>query len=548
MTTKTKNYLWSLLQKTLASNKLLAGGLAITIIGTITIGILPPLVLERIVDSLTNREPLAPALMVVYIGLLALAAFFTAGKEVLIAIFGQKVTHTLRSAMCAKLRRLPASYFVENETGVISSRFVNDVDTVQTLFDAGIISMLADGCKIISILAIIAVKSKGLGVLMILATPLLLGLTLYVQKQMLSAQVEQRVAIGEANNHLPETIKNIRMLHSLHREKYVESVYAKYITASCRALNKSNFYDAIYSPIILIISSVLIALMMVLSALGGEVQSFFGMSVGAAVAVISYVGQVFTPLESIGMEIENVQAARAGILRINQFLGATERVEVKAGDPLACSKTALSLQRVNFGYSEDKKILQDFSLQVKSGENITLTGRTGVGKSTVFKLILGSYPPWSGTIEVFGVPVAQLSDEQKAQVIGYVEQSFALIPGTVAEQITLKDPTVTDLEITRALELVVLKAPMDSLPQGLNTPCTESIFSQGQWQLLSIARAIVHNPPILLLDEITANLDTATEQQVLGALEKATHNRTVLSISHRLYEQSSHKGRCVELK
>lgn len=547
MPPQTKNHIWTVLQQTLASNKLLTIGLVMTIIGAITIGVLPPLVLERIVDSLTAQETIRPTLIGSYVGLLALAAFFAASKEVFIAIFGQKVAHTLRSVMCAKLKGLPARYLVEHETGVITSRFVNDVDTVQTLFDAGIISMVADGCKIISILAIIAVKSKGLGLLMILATPLLLSLTLYVQKQMLAAQVEQRVAVGEANNHLPETIKNIRMIHSLHIEEYVAKIYYKYISASCCALNKSNFYDAFYSPVILTISAVLIAVMMVLSALGGDMQSFFGMSVGTAVAIISYVGQVFTPLESIGMEIENVQAARAGILRINEFLEEPERKEITGAQSIASKTVALSLQQVNFGYSEDKKILQDFSLEVKSGENITLVGRTGVGKSTIFKLLLGMYTPWSGKIKIFGVDGAELRDEERAKLIGYVEQSFALISGTIAEQITLKDSSVTALEVEKALELVGLQECIANLPLGLQTNCTEAIFSQGQWQLLSIARAIVHNPPILLLDEITANLDTATEQQVLAALAKATSNRTVLSISHRLYEQSKHKYKSVLL-
>ena len=167
---------------------------------------------------------------------------------------------------------------------------MNDVDTVDSLFTDGIVSMFADGCKVVSILIVIFYKSTGLGFLMLLVTPLLFAMTRLFQKRMLRAQLENRVAVSKVNNHVPETIRNIRMIHVLLREKYMEQRYDDYISESYRATDKSNLYDSIYSPIVIFVSSCVIAVMMVCAAMGGGIREFFGISVGTAVAVISLCG------------------------------------------------------------------------------------------------------------------------------------------------------------------------------------------------------------------------------------------------------------------
>lgn len=547
---RSKNEMWLVITKSLRSNLPLSISMMIVIVGAVVTGILPPLVMEKIINQLTGSRQLSAGLIAAYIALLAMTGIFDSGKEALITIFGQKVTHGIRSEMCQKLSRLPASYYVENETGVITSRFVNDVDTVETLFDSGIISMIADSCKIISILIIIFIKSKGLGVMMLVVTPLLMVLTMLVQKRMLRAQVEHRVAVGKANNHIPETIQNIRMIHTFRVEGYMKKKYAKYIEEGYQAVDKSNFYDAIYSPIIITMSAILVSVMMIFSAMGAGMQTFFGMSVGTAVAIISYVSKVFDPLENIGMEIQNIQSAIAGIYRINEFLREPERRSTTVEPVFQKDKPAISFEKVSFGYTKEEEIFHEISFQVEDKENVTLTGRTGVGKSTAFKLILGMYDTWSGDVNIYGVPVKDLSDNARAKMIGYVEQSFCMIPGTIKDQITMKDESITKQQVLRALELVGLKDRINELASGIDTMCSESLFSQGQIQLLSIARAIVYNPPILLLDEITANLDSITENEVLHALKVASSNRTVLSISHRVFEgmEQDEKTRQIQLK
>ena len=552
MDVKKKNEIVSVVWETVRSHALLSVAMVLAIVGTIATGVFPPLVLEGIVNRLAGRKPLGGRIIVVYFLLLTAAGLFDAGKESLITVFGQKVTHRLRSVLCAKLARLPAAYYTAHEPGVTVSRFVGDVDTVETLFASGIISMAVDVCKVVSIVAVIFVKSRGLGVLLLVALPVLFALTRMFQKRMLGAQIANREVLGKVNNHIPETIQNIRMIHTLRKEKFMEDRYDRFIEESYRHVEKSNFYDAVYSPLIVTVGAVLVAVMMVLSARGGKMQIFFGMSVGTAVAVINYVGKVFDPIESIGMEIQNIQSAVAGICRIREFLEEPERakqnhkmVALKQASAADRNCPAVEIDGVTFGYEKEQDILHHYSLRIVPGEHITLIGRTGVGKSTIFRLILGLYQPWEGKVLIFGTDANQIPDVQKRRVFGYVEQTFKMIPGTVRDQITLGDTSVSDGEAEHAMRMVGMEEAVLKLDKGYDTPCTEELFSQGQMQLLSIARAVAADPLILLLDEVTANLDSATEQSVLEALGVASENRTVISISNRLYEQSG--GRKIQL-
>ena len=510
--------------------------------GAVLLGLTPPLVLERAVNGLTEGKGIPLTLALLYFGTLALAGIFDSGKAFLLTVLGQKLTRALRSAMCRKLSRLPVSWFAGREPGAVASRFVGDVDTVESLFSSGIVSMAVDVCKVVSILAVIFVKSRGLGILMVLVTPLLLWMTRTFQKRMLRSQLQNRAAVSRVSHHVPETIHCIRMVHTLRKERYMADRYDSAIQDSYQAMEKSNFYDSIYSPIVLIISALVVAVMMVCASLGGGMQELFGMSVGTAVAVIAYVGKVFGPLESIGMEIQSVQSAVAGVRRIREFLSEPEEKLTDASltlDALRRSgKPAVEVADVTFSYDGERNVLQNCGFTVTEGESVTLTGRTGAGKSTVFKLLLGLYRPQAGAVRIYGADAASIPPHLRRRLFGYVEQAFHLVPGTVLNQITLWDDDISREKAEEAARLVGLHETICALEQGYDTPCKEGLFSQGQFQLLAIARAVAADPAILLLDEITANLDGDTEQAVLTALERAAAQRTVVSISHRLYRRT----------
>lgn len=530
----------SVIRQTVTGYAGLSLGILLAVAGAIVTALLPPWILGSIVDTITAGNTVPVALVILYFAFTVLTGLTESLREGLLTVFGQKITHALRSSMMEKYTNLTAGELTKQEPGTIVSRFVGDVDTVENLFTSGIISMFADACKIISILVVIWLKNRGLAIVLLILLPFLYWFTRTVQKNMLKAQIENRRAVGRASGHVPETLHNIRTVHTLGKERYMEQRYDEYIAESYRAVDRTNFYDAIYSPVILILNAIVVAVVMLFSASGNaKVLTLFGMSAGTAVAVINYISQIFTPVESLGMEIQTIQSAIAGVHRINEFYALEELPERVRNleTPVVTEEETpfVELQNVTFAYEDDsRKILHHLSFKVYPGEQVTLSGRTGAGKSTVFKLLLGPYQPGEGKVLIQGRDAFQIPEHEKRSLYGYVEQTFHRVPGTVRDQITLYDERFTQEEVREAAKIAGLDTTIEQLEKGYDTPCTPEIFSQGQWQLLSIARAAVAKPKLLLLDEITANLDAQTEEEVLQALKRASEGRTVISISHRM--------------
>ena len=530
----------SVIRQTVTGYAGLSLGIVLAVAGAIVTALLPPWILGSIVDTITAGNAVPVALVILYFAFTVLTGLTESIREGLLTVFGQKITHALRSSMMEKYTNLTAGELTKQEPGTIVSRFVGDVDTVENLFTSGIISMFADACKIISILVVIWLKNRGLAIVLLILLPFLYWFTRTVQKNMLKAQIENRRAVGRASGHVPETLHNIRTIHTLGKERYMEERYDEYIAESYRAVDRTNFYDAIYSPVILILNAIVVAVVMLFSASGNaKVLTLFGMSAGTAVAVINYISQIFTPVESLGMEIQTIQSAIAGVHRINEFYALEELPERVRNleTPVVTEEETpfVELQNVTFAYEDDsRKILHHLSFKVYPGEQVTLSGRTGAGKSTVFKLLLGLYQPGEGKVLIQGRDAFQIPENEKRSLYGYVEQTFHRVPGTVRDQITLYDDSFSMEEVREAARIAGLDATIEQLEKGYDTLCTSEIFSQGQWQLLSIARAAVAKPKLLLLDEITANLDAQTEEEVLQALKRASKGRTVISISHRV--------------
>ena len=544
MKNRHKNGVFDALRMAAVSHRFFTVGTILCVAASVVASLLPPLLLARIIDQLTAGIPLTFLAVLLYFGGLALEGMLSSAQESLLVLFGQKMTHALRSEMSQKLTQLPASTLVAQNPGEVAARFSGDVDTVEALFTSGIISMVADACRIISIMAVIAVKNTGLALILLLVLPVFAVFTRHVQKQMLAAQLDNRRAVAAVSGQVPETLHNIRTIRALGLETYMEQRYDRCIGESYAAMERTNFYDAIYSPVVFVLNAVVVGIVMLLSASGNAtILTLFGMSVGTSVAVINYISRIFEPIESLGMEIQTIQSAMAGVKRIDTFLAQPERTIPEERENAARGEVELS--HVTFGYGE-KPVLSDFSMTVKQGEQVTLIGRTGAGKSTVFKLLLGLYQPEAGTVTIGGVNVSEITDKERRTCIGCVEQHFARVPGTVLEQITLGDPNITRKMAENAAKLAGINAAIQTLPDGYDTVCTDGMFSQGEWQLLSIARAAAADPAVLLLDEITAKLDAETEARVLEALRRASEGRTVLSASHRVYENLG--GRTIEIR
>ena len=544
MKQRRNNGAFAVIRSAAAAQPLLTAGTLLCTAAGAGASLVPPLLLGRVVDRLAGGLPLTALAALLYFGALALEGILSGAQESLLVLSGQKMTHALRSEMSRKLMLLPADTLVSQNPGEIAARFSGDVDAVEALFTSGIIRMAADACRILSIMAVIAVKNAGLALILLLVLPLFAVFTRHVQKRTLAAQLDNRRAVAAVSGQVPETLRNIRTIRLLGLEDYMERRYDRRIGESYAAVERTNFYDAIYSPVVLLLNAAVVGAVMLLSASGkAEILTLFGMSVGTSVTVIGCISRIFAPIESLGTEIQTIQSAMAGVKRIDAFLAQPERTIPEERESAARGDVVLS--HVTFGYG-DKHVLSDFSMTVKQGEQVTLVGRTGAGKSTVFKLLLGLYPPESGSVTVGGRDVSEIADGERRACIGCVEQHFSRVPGTVLEQITLGDARITEEMAKNAARLAGIDAAIASLPEGYDTVCTDGLFSQGEWQLLAIARAAAADPAVLLLDEITANLDAQTEARVLEALRRASEGRTVLSVSHRV--QESLGGRTIEIR
>lgn len=511
---------------------------------SIVISVLPPLLLANIIDSLTGGRDPGVEIVLFYFFLLLLEALLTCGKESLLAVLGEKMTHSLRSIMALKLYKLDAETLLTHKSGETVSLFSSDTDTLESLFSSGVISMFSDTVRIISIMYVIALKNRGLFLILLVILPIFALYTRHVQKNTLHSEIENRKAVAEASGEVPETVHNIRTIRNLSIEEFMEKRYGDSVKKSYKAIERTNFYDSVYSPIVLILNAFVVGAIMLLSASGNtSILTFFGMSAGTAVAIINYISSIFTPVESLGMELQTIESALAGMKRIDAFLNEKERVITEENHFVG--NGSVSVENVTFGYKE-KAVLENFSLEVKKGETVIITGRTGAGKSTLFKLLLGLYKPQKGRILISGLDANSIPDSERRKIICCVEQHFKRVPGTVKDQITLFDPYVTDQMVKDAISLVELDEKVRNLPHGYETECTDGLFSEGEWELIAIARAVVSDPKVLLLDEVTASLDSETEKIVLDALGKASKGRTVISISHR---RNKSKGtKTVEIK
>jgi ATP-binding cassette subfamily B protein len=525
--------------RTAKNNRMVMALLVVAVLGAVIASLIPPQILKLIIDR--NLVPKSTTglmrLAALYLAMLLLVGIFDFMREFILTVMGQKISKEIRLAMMGKLERISAGYFSSQESGSLVSRFTNDVDAINTMFTSGVTDMLVSVFKIIGIIGSIWLFSYKLGLFTLLFLPIIYLITRLFQRRMLKAQVQNRILVGKVNNHIAESLNNMLMIKAGSKEKFMEQNYTGYLQNNFQTLEKVNFYDAVFSPIIQIIRAVVIAGIVVMSS---HQLDWLGISLGMVAASIELISNLFEPVENFGMELQNIQQAISGIQRVDEFCsepeeaGKNEEITAEAVIPDR-SDVKIKFGNVSFAYKKGSEVLQNINLQIRPQENVTFVGRTGVGKSTLFKLILGMLQPQQGAITINGIDVCTIPNHEKRKIFGYVEQGFHLIDGTVADQISLQDAGITCEQIEEALEFVGMKEYVALLDRGLDTEVKgDTQFSQGQKQLLAIARAIVTNPPVMLLDEITANLDSITEERIVSVLQKASRAHTILSISHRL--------------
>ncbi len=553
----------SFLRSFLKSHWLLTLLLALAILGASLSGLLPPFALRFIIDSEITPDIAEPSTMEVarlirlallYYAAYLLVGFFTMFENYMVDLFGQKLIHELRYQMILKSQRLKISYFTHHGSGEMSSRLTDDVYAIELLFADGLVSLIVSLFKIIGIWVSIFTLDYLLGLSLFVIIPLIALITRLFQKAMLKAQIANREVLNEESNHLSESSDNFRLLKNLGKESYREKDFASLLKKGYRSQDKTSFFDSVYSPTIDFLKSLLIAFLAFLVAYSYTSQSLtLSITIGSFAAALNLISSIFSPIQAIGEELQSMQEGISGIVRVESFLNeeeigekdpglTTHYFEEKQSSPL------LSFDHLSFHYEDGSELIfDDLSLTIQDKEKVCLIGRTGAGKTTLFRLILGLLEPTGGAILLEGADVKKIPDSQKRGIFGYVEQGFKSVPGTLRDQITLGDATLSDAQVKKALEDSFLENYIEThLPQGYATPFNPDDFSRGQLQLLGLARAIVADPKILLMDEISANLDSKTEKEVIDALTLVSKERTVISISHRLSDQLGF-GRILEI-
>lgn len=533
-----KHINWKLLAQFLSVHKWACGLMTALILLASTTVLIPPWVLGKFIDQL-NRPGQAWLWGAAWLAAGILAGVAESGQNSVIIILGQKLMHFLRSRMASKLSRLPFSYYTTHSSGEISSHFLNDVDAINVLFTEGIVALSANALQLLAIVLVIGKTNIYLAILVCAILPFLWKFTRVCQQSVRKAQLKQRSAIADVFSCLPETIALLPVIQNLGMESFMENRYGQMIGRSFRAIERTNFFDSVYSPIIKMVTAGTIAMMMSLAA-GNVTGNYFHLTAGQAVSMIAYILALFSPLEALGMEIQSIQTATAALERVTQFLELPEEkyMNNSAGDrkKVPADVAACEFRHVSFAYEKGKTIFRDLNFTVPQGDYLMIQGRTGSGKTTLFRLLTGLIRPDHGEILMYGQSLESMDRQKRRALFGIVEQKFEKVEGTLRDQITLhqgEPSSEDDTWIWHILEQVGLESTFRQIPGGLDAEAQGAGLSDGQWQLMGLARALYGNPRILLLDEFTAHVDTKTEWMLYQTLAKMKGQYTCIVISHR---------------
>src|SRR5262245_59389950 len=519
--------------------------------------LVPPLLIKQLVDAHLKLGRSEGLLWIATLYLGATAAVQATGflTEYLTAIIAQGVLRRLRVRLFAHLQTLPLSYYDRTPLGDTISRCTADVETVSTLFTTatgGAVPSAGGGQAGTSGATVLMglVRLGTLAVALVALSPLLslvaalvvvpvVLVTRYFQVRVRDAERANRQAVGLQNTHLQEMLGGVEVIRALGSEA---TFIARFRAALCDGLvahNRATVYSALYIPLMVILSTLAMALVLWVGVAGQGMLAALDLSLGTLTAFVLLLQRFFVPIMSLGNEWQTVQAALAGLERIFQVLALPSEVATPARrrQPHHRSTAAIAMQEVVFGYLASCAVLRGVSLEAAPGEHLVLVGRTGAGKSSVVHLLGGLYTPWSGTVQVAGADPTVLPDDARRHTLGVVLQVVQLFRGTVVDNLTLGERSVSRQAVRHAAAIAGADAFIQALPQGYDTLLGSGLqLSAGQRQLLALTRALIWDPAVLLLDEATAAIDSASEAALRSALRTVVLDcgRTVLTVAHRL--------------
>ena len=519
----------------------------------------PPLLVKSIIDEhLTQGRPEGLLLIaILYLGATAAVQVVGFVTEYLTAVIAQGVLRRLRVRLFAHLQTLPISYYDRTPLGDTISRCTADVETISTLFTtagaaSGAVASSGGGAggtsgatvlmgivRLVTIAAAMVVISPLLSLVSALTVVPVAIITRYFQVQVREAERANRQAVGLQNTHLQETLGGIEVIRSQGSESAFIGRFRSALRDGLEAFNRTAVYSSLYVPMMVIFSTLAMALVLWVGVTDPGFLVSLDISLGTLIAFVLLLQRFFVPIMTLGNEWQTVQAALAGLERIFQVLALpSEKFPPSSpGRPESNANSAIEMREVSFGYLPGLPVVHRVTLEVRPGEHVALVGRTGSGKSSILHLLGGLYPPWSGAVRVSGTDPTLLAEEERRSQVGVVLQVVQLFRGTVLDNLTLGDGSVSRDAIHQAATIAGAHSFIQALPQGYDTLLgTGFQLSAGQRQLLALTRALVWDPAVLLLDEATAAVDSASEAAFRAALRTSVmdRGRAVLTVAHRL--------------
>jgi ATP-binding cassette subfamily B protein len=509
----------------------------VVVIGNSLLQLAEPYLVKLAIDRYIGTKDLAGVSHIVNLFFLVLIGAFVCefGGTWLMQTIGQRIMFDMRMQIYRQLQRLGLSYYDRNPVGRLMTRVTSDVDVLNDLFSSGIVSVFGDIFMLAGIVIVLLTMDWRLAIIAFSVLPLIVWITQWFRRHVRESYRQVRTLVARINAFLQENITGMATVQLFRREA-VNFDRFDTINRSHRDANVASiFYYAVFYPAIEIVS-----------ALAGALIIWFGggwvmqdtLTLGSLVAFLQYSQRFFRPITDMSEKFNLLQGAMASSERIFALLDAPVTVQSPANpvprDPKAPGR--IVFDRVWFAYADENFVLRDVSFDVNPGERIAIVGATGAGKSTVINLLLRFYDVSRGRILIDGVDVREMALEDVRSLFGLVLQDVYLFTGTIASNVRLGRPDISDTDVRRALEAVHADNFVNHLPQGLHSPVAErgATLSVGQKQLLSFARALAFNPRVLVLDEATSSVDTETELLIRDALHRLMSDRTTIAIAHRL--------------
>ena len=473
-------------------------------------------------------------ILIIVLCLYACSAIFSFIQGWIMTGVSQKVCYRLRKEISEKINRMPMKYFESRTYGEVLSRITNDVDTLGMGLNQSITTIITSVATMIGVLVMMLSISPLMTIIAIVILPISVGLVSFVVKKSQSYFKTQQEYLGHINGQIEETYGGHMVVKSFNKEKDMVDTFDKTNAVLYSSAWKSQFFSGVMQPIMMFVGNLGYAGV----ALSGGMLAINGViTIGDIQAFIQYVKNFTQPITQIAQVINQVQSMAAASERVFEFLEEEEEEQIAANPvPTDNIRGEVEFKHVKFGYKEDQIIIKDFCANVKPGQKVAIVGPTGAGKTTMVKLLMRFYDVNSGEILIDGHNIKDFNRRELRDAFGMVLQDTWLYKDTIMENIRYGKLDATDEEVIAAAKAAHAHHFIETLPGGYNMELNEdaSNVSQGQKQLLTIARAILADNPILILDEATSSVDTRTEIQIQNAMDNLMKGRTSFVIAHRL--------------